>query len=230
MMNRLMDAQKLEGSELRLAELFRATTVFEADPFRKRRVFANLMRTGSPRARRLWRHPAFVATLLVSGSAAAAFGQRYATDHGLFGFGTQPPAGALRALAPTRALTEMPAPSDTTANASSDDTAADSAASLVPPVSSAHNARRGSTEDVTRVVEAIQALRRDSDPSRAQRLLDEYLKAHPRGVLSADALALSIEAASAQHDPRAADYARRYLAQFPQGKYRDLANRALTKH
>jgi hypothetical protein len=57
--------------------------------------------------------------------------------------------------------------------------------------------------------------------------LNDYLKTHPNGVLSEDALALSIEAASAQHDPRAADYARRYLAQFPHGKYRDLANRAI---
>ena len=46
-------------------------------------------------------------------------------------------------------------------------------------------------------------------------------------MLSEDALALSIEAASAQHDPRAADYARRYLARFPKGKYRTLASRAL---
>jgi hypothetical protein len=57
--------------------------------------------------------------------------------------------------------------------------------------------------------------------------LNDYLKTHPNGVLSEDALALSIEAASAQHDPRAADYARRYLAKFPRGKYRDLANRAI---
>src|SRR6478752_578427 len=84
-----------------------------------------------------------------------------------------------------------------------------------------------SSEDATHVVQAIQALRTERDPARAQALLNEYLKANPRGALSGDALALSIEAASAQHDPRAAEYARRYLASFPKGKYRDLAKRAL---
>jgi hypothetical protein len=96
------------------------------------------------------------------------------------------------------------------------------------PRSVAH-ARSDSSEDATHMVEAIQALRTDRDPSRAQGLLSDYLKTHPHGVLSEDALALSIEAASAQHDPRAADYARRYLAKFPQGKYRDLANRAVAQ-
>ena len=79
------------------------------------------------------------------------------------------------------------------------------------------------------VVSAIQALRTEGDPVRAQALLTEYLKTHPNGALSEEALALSIEAASAQHDPRAADYARRYLAKFPHGKYQALANRAIAQ-
>jgi hypothetical protein len=49
----------------------------------------------------------------------------------------------------------------------------------------------------------------------------------PSGVLTADALPLAIEAALVQHHPRAAKYARRYLAKFPSGKYRELAKRAL---
>ena len=77
------------------------------------------------------------------------------------------------------------------------------------------------------MVQAIQALRTERDPARAQALLNDYLKANPYGSLSGDALALSIEAASAQHDPRAAEYARRYLVAYPKGKYRDLAKRAL---
>lgn len=91
-------------------------------------------------------------------------------------------------------------------------------------------ARPESAEDASNVVEAIQALRAGRDPAKAQGLLDDYLKTHPRGVLSGDALALSIEAASARNDPRAADYARRYLSLYPKGKYRDLAKRALDKH
>ena len=77
------------------------------------------------------------------------------------------------------------------------------------------------------MVQAIQALRTERDPARAQALLNDYLEANPRGTLSGDALALSIEAASAQHDPRAAEFARRYLAAYPKGKYRELAKRAL---
>jgi hypothetical protein len=61
-------------------------------------------------------------------------------------------------------------------------------------------------------------------------LLDDYLQTHPKGQLSEDALALSIEAASAKHDPRATDYARRYLGRFPHGRYRDVAARALASH
>jgi hypothetical protein len=87
--------------------------------------------------------------------------------------------------------------------------------------------RSESSEDSTTLVEAIQALRKERDPARAQTLLNSYLKANPRGSHSGDALALSIEAASAQHDARAAEYARRYLASYPKGKYRDLAKRAL---
>jgi hypothetical protein len=77
------------------------------------------------------------------------------------------------------------------------------------------------------VLEAIRALRYNGDPARAGVLLAQYLKAHPRSVLSEDASALSIEAAVARHDPRsAADLGRRYLAQFPNGRYRAFALQA----
>ena len=97
------------------------------------------------------------------------------------------------------------------------------------PAQKSPHPRPSSSEDPSHVVEAIQALRTDKDPSRAQGLLNDYLKTPPNGVLSEDALALSIEAASAQHDPKAADYAKRYLAKFPHGKYRALASRALVQ-
>jgi hypothetical protein len=79
-------------------------------------------------------------------------------------------------------------------------------------------------EDPALVLQAIQALRNHGDAGRASGLLAEYLAAHPRGVLSEDALALSIEAANARHDTRgAAELGRRYLAQFPAGRYRAFA-------
>jgi len=44
-----------------------------------------------------------------------------------------------------------------------------------------------------------------------------------------DALALSIEAAAARKDPRAAEYARRYLARYPSGRFRGMAERVLAR-
>ena len=56
-----------------------------------------------------------------------------------------------------------------------------------------------------------------------------YLRSNPRGALAEDALALSIEAAMARKDPRAADYARRYLARYPEGRFRSLAQRVAAR-
>jgi hypothetical protein len=84
-------------------------------------------------------------------------------------------------------------------------------------------------EDPSQVAEAVRALRKQGDPARAQALLDQYLRQNPRGALSEDALALSIEAAAARKDPRAADYARRYLARYPNGRFRSLAERVLSR-
>jgi hypothetical protein len=50
------------------------------------------------------------------------------------------------------------------------------------------------------------------------------LRAYPGSVLSEDALALSIEAAVARHDPgSAAEFGRRYLGRFPNGRYKTFA-------
>lgn len=238
-MKRLIDESGLESSDQRLAELFRAAAPFEADPFRKRRVLVNLSRVQSRRPPRFGLRPLIVAALLVSGTAAAALGQHYvARGTGFLGLGAAAPSVTPpRKPAPRPRLVrrvELAAPPSsapaTSSSALTDEPSNDA------PTGSMHAAPRSGTrgrldssEDATHVVEAIQALRTERDPSRAQALLNEYLKAHPKGVLSEDAYALSIEAASAQHDPRAADYARRYLAKFPHGKYRALANRAIAQ-
>lgn len=84
-------------------------------------------------------------------------------------------------------------------------------------------------EDPTKVAEAVRALRKQGDAARAQQLLDQYLRTNPRGALAEDALALSIEAAAARKDPRAVDYAKRYLARYPNGRFRGVAERALSR-
>jgi hypothetical protein len=96
-----------------------------------------------------------------------------------------------------------------------------------PPVPPHPPARvRSATEDDRLVFEAMRALRQDGQPDRAARSLDEYLRRHPDGELAEEALALSIEAASMRSDPRAKDLAVRYLAKYPNGRFRSAAERA----
>ena len=89
---------------------------------------------------------------------------------------------------------------------------------------------RARSEDPSQVVAAVEALRKQHDPARAAKLLTEYLAAHPRGALVEEAVALSIEAAAARHDPAATDFARRYLRDYPSGRFRQTAEAALARH
>ncbi|MEO7038148.1 MAG: hypothetical protein ABI548_29535 [Polyangiaceae bacterium] len=227
-MKRLVEEAELDTADRQLADLFRSAPPFVLDPFRKRRVLVGLERSQQRALRRFWLKPAVVAFVLMSGTAMAELGHRYVA-HGLvfLGVGSAARAALVHSAATPPATAPQPlsvAAPDASATAPAEP---EPEASARPTFKALAHARPESAEDATRVVEAIQALRTGRDPSRAQALLNEYMKAHPHGVLSEHALALSIEAASAQHDPRAAGYARRYLARFPNGKYRTLANRAL---
>ena len=255
MMKRLLDKQGLPGDDERLADLLRAAAPFEIDPFRKRRILVRIERGTAKRNWRFWLRPAVALTLLISGTAAAAIGHHYAAPGtGFFGLSAAPsvtasasqrakvgpssnssqpvttPAALPTASAPSTAPEASPTASapPTAPEASPTPSTAVPAASAVSR--SGARTRTESSEDASNVVEAIQALRAGRDPARAQGLLDDYLKTHPHGALSGEALALSMEAASARNDPKAADYARRYLAMYPKGKYRDLAKRALDQH
>jgi hypothetical protein len=235
MTHRLIDEQRLESTDEHLATLFRAARAFETDPFRKRRVLVSLTRSQGRLARRFWVQPAILAALLVSGTATATFGQRYAMRAtGFLGFGARAEPASKSALrraeSPAGAATAADALPVSTNTEAVVDTAAESQSPSPGHAKAGTRTRYDASEDATRVVEAIQALRAERDPSRAQELLNEYLKTQPHGALSEDALALAIEAASVQHDPRATEYARRYLAKSPNGKYRDLAKRALAAH
>lgn len=92
-----------------------------------------------------------------------------------------------------------------------------------------HHARAVKSEDPSRVVSAIQALRQDHDPERASRLLAGYLRTYPRGALAEEAVALSIEAADARHSPAATAFAERYLNEYPNGRFRQTAARVLAR-
>lgn len=242
MLKRLADQESLDSGERQLAELFSSAAPFEDDPFRQRRIWLRLERRfGLPsRAGRFWVRPLVVAALLISGTAMAELGHRYVLHGtGFLGLVGAPSATSTNVAAARRAVPQKSAPR-AARPAVDEPTPAAPVAPLPPPVAAPAESATTSRavgksarprpeggEDATRVVEAIQALRTERNPARAQALLNDYLKESPRGTLSGDALALSIEAASAQHDPRAAEYARRYLASYPKGKYRELAKRAL---
>jgi hypothetical protein len=76
------------------------------------------------------------------------------------------------------------------------------------------------------VFDAMRALRREGHPEQASKLLDEYLRRYPQGSLAEEALALAIEASTALGDPKAKNLADRYLALYPNGRFRSAAERA----
>ena len=85
---------------------------------------------------------------------------------------------------------------------------------------------RARGENPAALMEAVKALRQDHDPARASRLLREYLRLYPRGSLSEEARALSIEAARAQSSPNTVELANEYLRLYPHGRFRKAAAQA----
>jgi hypothetical protein len=81
-------------------------------------------------------------------------------------------------------------------------------------------------QETQSVLAGMRALRVDHDPVRARGLLATYLEHHPNGALAEEALALTIEAAVANHDGDAAALGARYLRRYPAGPFRALALRA----
>ncbi len=235
-MKRLVELSEFAGDgERSLAELLREAEPFVQDPFRKRRILSRVLR---PRTeRRHWLMRPVVIGLLLFGtavSAGAAWGGGVLTgDQGLASsVGNRFEAEVRRARARTlsaraaaaaKALPAAPTPASAPPAAEAEKVANAPRLRVTPSASSA------APEDPKRVMDAMYALRKERDPARAQALLEEHLKEHPHGALAEDALALTIEAAAARHDPKAKDYARRYLAKYPQGRFKPLATRVLSQ-
>jgi hypothetical protein len=74
---------------------------------------------------------------------------------------------------------------------------------------------------------ALKALRHDHDPALAARLLDQQRATVHGGPLAEEALALQIEATSSLRQVRSRDFAREYLARYPNGRYHSVAEKAL---
>jgi hypothetical protein len=217
-MKRLLEDS--EPSLSALTELLAASKPHEPNPFAKRLVQSRLNRELAGRPRRFPLRSVWVglSALLLAASAAAAAGYSFLASPSEQPF--VPPPGPIEPRVPTGTAPRVATP------------AIDPPVVLAPPPNDAKPLARPAEkpragEDPSQVAEAVRALRKQGDPVRAQALLDQYLRQNPRGALSEDALALSIEAAAARKDPRAADHARRYLARYPNGRFRGLAERVL---
>jgi hypothetical protein len=227
-MKRLIDEEHDPDSpEHALADLVRAMPRLEPASFQRQRILARVTTAARGTRGGPWTAIATAGSILAAATLAAAAVAHFRVVN------ASHPARVAAATAPLPPVFAPPAAAPPLEVATSDDPApAD-----VLPAPPAANAppERPSTrlratapfkdgEDPALVLEAIRALRYNGDPSGAGVLLAQYLKAHPHGVLSEDALALSIEAAIARHDRRSAtELARRYLAQFPDGRYRAFA-------
>jgi hypothetical protein len=242
---RIVDDESRPGSlEDWLADLVRATPRLEEDYFAlervRQRVLQPLRRTPRPRRVSFAMGVALAIIATVAVAAAAVAIRAAATREGKpeisAGAGVAPP-GAVVASAPSNGDVEAPDAAavdaveahpagitDPTGPSVALDPKATGAAgdgsSAAKPVAS--------MEDPKLVLDAIRKLRSSRDPAASGALLAQYLKTHPRGALAEDALALSIEAASAQRDAgAAAGFGRRYLTQFPNRRFRGVALRAV---
>ena len=207
-----------------LRDLVQASSSVEVSPTTTEEVYASVLARRQPRrrARFLSLRPAvvFAVLLLAAGATVAAtLGHRWIQERQrpVTTMATPAPVDQrVRPATPRHEEPAAPAPVETPA--------------IAPETRRPHGPRtRGRGEDPSAVVAALEALRKQHDPVRAGSLLAGYLAAHPEGALAEEALALSIEAAVARHDPAATEFARRYLRSYPNGRFRPTAEAALAR-
>ncbi|HXU65286.1 MAG TPA: hypothetical protein VN962_26485 [Polyangia bacterium] len=100
---------------------------------------------------------------------------------------------------------------------------------LAPPAARPARPHLAAGESPARLVAAVRALRTDGQPARAERLALGYLHSYPRGALSEEALAVAIEASAQSGDSRAVGLARRYLREYPHGRFQRVAEQAVAQ-
>ena len=240
-MDRLSEKRNaFDPAEEVLADLIRASEPVVVTPARKQRVLNRVLLRQTTRraARSRLLRPVFVLGVIsLAGATAAATIGRRAWIERRAQTNARPVEPVAVASRPRHA---HPKPAPAVAADETADELLDEPAATAPPPSRptprtvrrpAHVASRAravhSSEDPSRVFDAIQALRTERDPARASRLLAEYLARYPHGALVEEAVALSIEAAAARHSASAATFAERYLREYPSGRFRHTAEQAL---
>jgi hypothetical protein len=216
-MKRLRDEVSSDPLVAQAQALLAQVEPVAADPARRQRVRARLCH--HPRRKR--GRVLTIALVLASGAAmASTLAVRVYHARHVEPPSPQPVAAHTSAPAAPPAAVEPP-------------TAVEVPAAIEPetepaprPVHRKHAAAAPSEEESALLIAAVQALRRDHDPTRAGALIDDYLRRFEHGALAEEALALAIEAAATRGDERAADFGADYLRRFPNGRYRAAAENA----
>ena len=214
--------------EARLAELVGAAEPASVAEAQKRRTLAAILERRSEHQATgpfALRFALAAGILLVAGAATAGFGvRRWRAE-------TAPTAALAVAPPPVHRPQAHPPTHPIAVAAPEPEPVAppEPMAAPAPQPAPALHARAPRSEDPARVVAALRVLRQDHDPDRAGRLLAAYLHTYPHGALAEEATALSIEAADARHSPAALGFARRYLREFPQGRFHQTAERVLAR-
>jgi hypothetical protein len=220
-----------DDAQARLVDLLRAAVPTALPESQRRSSLATIL---NPPHERPWRklglrRPAMVLSMLLLAGASAA-----AAAVGAHLLVRQPPA-IVKAPAVVPAA-KPPAPIRIRAASAATEPSADSPSPapadspVASRVTSSPGARaRAWGENPSAVMDAVKSLRQDHDPVEASRLLREYLRTYPRGSLSEEARALSIEAAVARNSPDTVSLAKEYLRLYPNGRFRKAAQRALER-
>jgi hypothetical protein len=236
-MKRLLEEQR-GPLEARAARLLEQTGPLEASEPAYERVRRALNRSAPPK--RLGGSLRWAVVVFgLSASAAAVWG---GARTGLFGFGDHGLADgvshAAQAVEPHTVAHEAgpaegrePAPAAPAPNAPESAHVASEVQKAAPSAQKVAKAApkraESSASDALLVQRAIEALRNERDPERANQLLEEYRAKGGKQLLAEEALALSIEAALMNDPKRAKVLAQQYQAKYPGGRFAQLAARAL---
>ena len=236
-------------------ELVRATTRYEPPAGEKQRVRAKLLGARSHSKGFALRPTIVFAMILCAAGASATVGREWVRSRSAASSAEKVKASgvaasrgaAARLMRPTTGASATPVsdlePSPAATNESSEAPLATAPSPVSPSPrtrkvesdssksghsEASHGAKKRAQEEagINLVFDAMRALRREGQPERAAKLLEEYLQRYPNGSLSEEALALSIEAATVRGGAGVRELADRYLARYPGGQFRSAAERA----